>query len=99
MPPEKAAQIFHDWANAEGLMPDGPIAPVTATSAELATVNPITEQGKQLLRAKQIRGIAFSNARSEIIVFTKLRAPTTSSILAVAQFPLATIETPEHCLA
>jgi hypothetical protein len=78
MQPEKAAQIFHDWASAEGLMPDRPAAPITATAAELAMVNPVNEQGKQILRSKQIRGLAFSNARSEIIVFTKLKAPTTN---------------------
>ncbi len=76
MQPHKAAQIFHDWAAMEGLLPDGPVAPVTATPEEIATIKPVTELGKQILRAKQIQAIGFNGPRSEIVVFTKRVAPT-----------------------
>jgi hypothetical protein len=75
MQASQAARIFHDWAFVEGLMPDGPFAPVGSSRAELALVQPITDLGKQLLRVKQVQGVAFSDTRSEIVVFTKRAAP------------------------
>jgi hypothetical protein len=63
-------------------MPDGPAATITATAVEIAAIQPITEPGKQILRAKQVQPIAFSSVRSEIIVFTKRVAPTTKKQLA-----------------
>lgn len=78
----KAAQIFHDWAVGEGLMPDGPTAPLQATQSEITTIQPITDLGKQLLRSKQVQGVAFNEPRREIIVFTKRVAPTSKKQLA-----------------
>jgi hypothetical protein len=76
MQASKAAQIFHDWAVSEGLVPDGPTAPLSATLSEMSAIRPITDLGKQLLRSKQIQGVAFNEPRREIIVFTKRVAPT-----------------------
>jgi hypothetical protein len=81
MEAREAARIFHDWAYAEGLMPEGPFAPVSSSQAELALVQPVTDVGKQLLRAKNIQSLAFSRARSEIVVFTKKVAPQSKNFL------------------
>jgi hypothetical protein len=78
----KAAQIFHDWTFAEGLMPDGPMAPVQATPAQIALIQPVTDKGKLLLRAKQVQSVAFNQPRGEIIVFTKRVAPSSKRQLA-----------------
>jgi len=75
MQASQAARVFHDWAFNEGLMPDGPFATVTSSRAELALVQPVTDSGKQLLRAKKIQSVAFSNTRSEVVAFTKKVAP------------------------
>lgn len=83
MQANKAAQIFHDWAAGEGLMPDGPTAPVHATPAELATIQPITDKGKQFLRAKQVQSVAFNGPLNQIIVFTKRVAPSSKKQLSV----------------
>jgi hypothetical protein len=85
MQAEKAAQIFHDWAFGEGLLPEGPAAEVRATAAELQNIRPITDEGKQLLRAKQIQSIAFNGPRGEISVFTKLVAPSKKQLEKLPQ--------------
>jgi hypothetical protein len=72
----KAAQIFHDWASNEGLMPDGPTAPVVATAGETALILPVTDKGKLILRAKQVQSVAFNEPQEEVIVFTKRVAPS-----------------------
>ena len=77
-----AARVFHDWAVTEGLLPDGPVAPVVSTEQEFAKIQPVSDAGKQLLRSKQLRAVAFSGGRQEIIVFTKLSAPTRAKQLA-----------------
>jgi hypothetical protein len=82
MQADKAAQVFHDWAVGEGLMPEGPTAPLQATQGEIATIQPITDLGKQVLRSKQIQSVAFNEPRREIIVFTKRAAPTSKKQLA-----------------
>jgi hypothetical protein len=78
----KAAQIFHDWAAGEGLMPDGPVAPLLATPAELALIQPATDQGRSVLRAKQIQSVGFNEALKEVVVFTKRVAPSSKKQLA-----------------
>jgi hypothetical protein len=82
MEANKAAQIFHDWAAAEGLMPDGPTAPLKATPAELALIQPATDRGKQFLRAKQVQCVGFNEPLKKIIVFTKRVAPSSKKQLA-----------------
>jgi hypothetical protein len=79
---QQAAGVFHDWAWSEGLIPDGPMAPVTSQAADLALVRPVTDLGKQILRAKQIQGVAFNEPRNEIVVFTKRVAPASKRQLA-----------------
>jgi hypothetical protein len=59
-----------------GLMPDGPTAPVQATAAEIALIQPVTDKGKLLLRSKQVQSVAFNEPQEEIIVFTKRVAPS-----------------------
>jgi hypothetical protein len=75
MSAEVAARIFHDWAAEAGLMPDGPVVPPVSTPAELATVLPATDAGKQILRARQVESVAFNEADAEIIVFTRRIVP------------------------
>ena len=82
MEASKAAQIFHDWAAQEGLMPDGPTAPLQATAGELALVQPATDQGKLLLRAKQIQSVGFNEPLKEVVVFTKRVAPSSKKQIA-----------------
>jgi hypothetical protein len=77
-----AARIFHDWAFSEGLMPDGPAATSSSTPAELALVQPVTEQGRQVLRSKQVVSVVFAETRDEIIVFTKRAAPASKKLVA-----------------
>ena len=83
-----AARVFHDWAYKEGLMPDGPFAPVASSAPELALVQPVTDLGKQLLRAKNVQSLAFSSARSEIVVFTKKVAPQSKRLLEAVPFQI-----------
>jgi hypothetical protein len=85
MSAEDAAKIFHDWAAANGLMPDGPVSPPMSTPQQLALVQPETDAGRQLLRAKQIGSIAFNEANAEILVFTKRVVPQSKK--ARAQLP------------
>lgn len=63
-------------------MPDGPMAPLQASPAEMALIQPITDKGKQLLRIKQVQSVAFNEPQNEIIVFTKRVAPTSKRQLA-----------------
>lgn len=60
-----AAAIFHDWASNEGLMPDRPTAPIVAAAGEMALIQPITDKGKLLLRAKQVQSVAFNEPQGE----------------------------------
>ena len=76
-----AARIFHDWAYSEGLLIEVSAA-TTSTPAETAQIQPVTDLGKNLLRAKQVQAVAFNGPRSEIIVFTKKAAPTNKKQLA-----------------
>lgn len=69
----EAARIFHDWTYTEGLMVEGPVAQVTSTAADFAQINPISDKGKALLRAKLITAIG--EGSGEIVVFTKRAAP------------------------
>jgi hypothetical protein len=78
----KAAQIFHDWASNEGLMPDGPTASIVTAASEMALILPVTDKGKLILRAKQIQSVAFNQPREEIIVFTKRVAPSSKKQLS-----------------
>jgi hypothetical protein len=81
---DQAAQVSHDWAAVEGLLADGPRGPVLSGPTEFAQIQPITEAGKQILRAKQIEAIAFNIPRPEIIAFTKRVAPASGSTLTLA---------------
>jgi hypothetical protein len=63
-------------------MPDGPTAPVHATGAEMNLIQPVTDKGKLILRAKQVQSVAFNEALGEIIVFTKRLAPSSKRQLA-----------------
>jgi hypothetical protein len=83
MQADHAAKIFHDWAFSEGLMPDGPASPLSTTPAELALIQPVTDQGKQILRAKQVQAVAFNGSENEILVFTKKVAPTSKKLIGL----------------
>jgi hypothetical protein len=78
----RAARIFHYWAAAEGLMSQGPLTPSISAPAEFAFVVPITDMGKQVLRAKQIESIGFNDVAAEIHIFTKRVAPASKRQLA-----------------
>src|SRR5271154_7153327 len=82
MESSQAARLFHDWAETEGLMPDGPGAPVADELAGIDQIRPVTEQGKLILRARQVQSIGFNEATHEIVVFTKKAAPSTKKLLA-----------------
>lgn len=71
----EAAHIFYDWAAESGLISETLVLPKGSTDAELALVKPSTDVGRQLLRSRQVLGVAFNNARSEVIVFTKRIPP------------------------
>jgi hypothetical protein len=71
----EAARIFHDWAAQEGLLVES-AAQSISTSAEMNLVQPVTEQGRGILRAKQILSIAFNEQQAEISVFLKRVAPS-----------------------
>lgn len=88
----EAARIFHDWAVSEGLMPDGPVAPITSTNVEFAQIAPVTEAGKQFLRAKQVQGVAFNEPRHEIVVFTKRVAPSSKKQLQALPSAIADVQ-------
>ncbi|RZL04511.1 MAG: hypothetical protein EOP36_00420 [Rubrivivax sp.] len=74
MPAVEAAAIFHDWAFMEGLMPEGPLAPLTSTPAQFASIEPLTDMGRQWLRAKQVQSVGSNALDSKIIVFLKRAA-------------------------
>src|SRR5262249_41578250 len=78
-----AARIFHDWAFAEGLMPDGPYSQPNTSLAELALIQPLTDQGKQILRTKQVQAVGFNASGGEVLVFTKRVAPSSKKLLAL----------------
>jgi hypothetical protein len=62
-------------------MPDGPTAPVEATPADMALIQPIKDKGKLILRAKQVQSVAFNEPQEEIIVFTKRQASTRGGLI------------------
>jgi hypothetical protein len=81
MTAEEAARIFHDWAEKEGLLSDGPSAPATSREIEFALIGPITDGGRHILRSKQIQSLCFSEPSREILVFLKRAAPRTKAQL------------------
>jgi hypothetical protein len=82
MEASKAARIFHDWAVGEGLFAGDPAAEVTTQPAEIAAISPIGEEGKQLLRGKQIQAVGFNEPRREVIVFTRRAVPSSKKQLS-----------------
>jgi hypothetical protein len=74
-----AARVFHDWAAGEGLME--PVMEPTSQAAEILTVTPVTDAGKQLLRVRQIQGIAFNEPERQIVVFTRRALPISKKVL------------------
>jgi hypothetical protein len=74
-----AARIFYDWAGAEGLLE--PAQEPTSQAAEIASISPVTDAGKQLLRAKQIQAVGFNEPERHIVVFTRRAVPTTKKAL------------------
>jgi len=79
----EAAQIFHDWANGEGMIPDGPTSPIVSTPQDFVHITPKTEGGKQILRTKQIQAIASNEPLKRIVVFMRRAAPNTKKKLAM----------------
>ncbi len=75
MSAETAARIFHDWADHEGFLSEGPSAAAISSDEEFSQITPITEVGKEILRSKQIQSIAFSESDHAILVFLKRAAP------------------------
>jgi hypothetical protein len=51
----------------------------------MASIEPITELGKQILRAKQIQAISFNGVLSEIVVFTKRVPPNKRQLSALPE--------------
>ncbi|CAM3264362.1 Peptidase S1 domain-containing protein [Sphingomonas antarctica] len=82
MDAKTAARIFHDWAETEGLMPDGPVSPVSSAALEMGLVQPVTDAGKLLLRTKQVKAVSFNEKRGEIIAFLKRAAPTSKKLIS-----------------
>lgn len=76
----EAARIFKGWAACEGLMADV-AQTMLPDSPEFQEIEPVTEIGKQLLRSKQISGIAFNDAAQKIVVLTKRTAPASKRML------------------
>ncbi len=76
-----AARIYHDWAFGEGLLAGGPAASAISTQADLTTVTPVTDYGKQLLRARQVQAVGFNEPCREIIVFTRRALPRSKKAL------------------
>lgn len=83
MEPQQAANIFHDWAFTEGLLVDGPSKEVTATPAEMALVQPISDAGKAALRSKQLQSVGFNPAAGEVIAFLRRVVPTSKKVKAL----------------
>lgn len=77
----KAAQIFHDWALAEGLMSESPVEP-TATPPELGTISPVMPEGVAILRQKRVLAVGFNEAARQVIAFTKNAAPAGKKALS-----------------
>lgn len=87
----EAARIFHDWAYAEGFMPDAQAQP-TSTAADYAKIQNVTDKGRQLLRAKGVQAIASNDVRDRIIVFTKRATPASKKQLALLPTAIDNIE-------
>jgi hypothetical protein len=71
-----AAKNFHDCAATEGLMPDGPVKPVSSTPDEFAHIEPLADAAKQILRRRAVLGIIFDQVNGAVVVLTKLAKPT-----------------------
>lgn len=50
-----AARIVHDWAAKEGLMPEGPVKPISSTPAEINLIEPADDKAKQILLRRGVR--------------------------------------------
>ena len=61
-------------------MPDGPAAPVSSSDGDLALVQPINDQGKLTLRAKQIQAVGFNEPKREVTVFLKRAVPSKKAL-------------------
>lgn len=71
-----AAKIFHDWAAMKGLMPEGPVAPISSTPTEFALLEPLNGVAEPILRRRAVLGIIFNETDGELVVLTKLAKPT-----------------------
>jgi hypothetical protein len=80
MQAKTAADIFQDWAVAEGLMPEG--VSRGGHAHEFALIAPATDEGRQILRSKQVQAIAFNTPAAEIVVFMRRAMPTSKKALA-----------------
>lgn len=78
-----AARIFHDWAATAGLMPEGRVARVSSTAAEIALIEPADEAAKQILHRRGILGIVFNNSDGEVVVLTKRTKPNKKELAAL----------------
>lgn len=87
----EAAKIFHDWAFGEGLMPNGPASSITATPTQIALIKGRTDQGKIVLRNKQVEAIIANDADREIYVVTKRAAPTSKKALEDLPFAVGDV--------
>jgi hypothetical protein len=76
----QAAQVFHDWAASQAMLADGPLSPVVHGAATFDVIQPITESGLTVLRAKQIQSIAFDVEGRKVVVFTKRALPVSKKV-------------------
>jgi hypothetical protein len=83
MQPVQAAAVLHDWAIAEGVLIDGPAREVTASAADLALVQPVSDAAKAILRSKQLQSIGFNSATNEVIAFLRRAVPASKKVKAV----------------
>ena len=74
---QDAAKLFHDWAVAEGFIPDSPLPTESLTPEQSALIEPMTAVGRQILRTRQVQSVLFNESANRIIVLTKKAAPVT----------------------
>jgi len=58
----EAASILLDWLDKEGLLSDQVLAPGTSSMEQMVTVSPVSDQGKQLLRMREVQAVGFNES-------------------------------------
>lgn len=80
MQPSAAAKLFAQWAMFEGMMPySGPQVQAVG-DAELALMGPLTDDGKVILRTRQVVTVGFDVGERAIDVFTRRALPISKKV-------------------